>query len=104
MLGVRRPAASSYLRRGTGSVVAASSPQQVAGPGFVLLGLLLAFAGFVMLKHSERTGQQNEHRNIRMFGPRIGPRVHGAAWQVRQAGWAFLVIGLLVALAAALRW
>lgn len=62
-----------------------------------VVGLLLALAGYVMVKHHQRLGQDNERRNVRLFGPRLGPRMDGAPWQVKQAGFAFIAIGLLMA-------
>ena len=60
-----------------------------------VVGLLLAFAGYVMVKHHIRLGQDNERRNLRLFGPRLGPRVDGAPWQVKQAGIGFIAIGFI---------
>jgi xanthosine utilization system XapX-like protein len=74
-----------------------TSPDEGVPPGIVVVGLLFDFAGYVMVKHHQRLGQDNERRNIRWFGPRLGPRMDGAPWQVKQAGIAFIAFGFVTA-------
>jgi hypothetical protein len=62
-----------------------------------VVGLLFAVAGYVMVKHHQRLGQDGERRNLRWFGPHLGPRMDGAPWQVKQSGIAFMAVGLLIA-------